>query len=376
MRSLTISVALVLAAAIPVGAADTAALRMALGQMPQAVLTSPYAELAQFVDMRVVRRLSGVDLTPRSLDRARLAGSIRALEALGIAGPQAWSEKAGIALGEVDYFLGFGQAPRTVTIWGLGNEAAAETLIIALGERGFVPVDGDILGNGEPMAMDPAKRDPATPWRSMIGAASFVARDESVIIQGSAPEAIAAQAGLVGAADHPIVATALAGLAETAGSEPVVQAMLVSPIIGMDGFDPAALMTPSQDLDAAWDNLLAQFEAGGDGLPPYALGIIADIAADPSAVAISLAYADCESAGEAVHLLSDRWSSSMPEPAQGRLESGLVKGVDTLCAATLTVTAEEAAPSANAIFDAVLNAHIRGALAALQIGSTQAGDTH
>ncbi len=29
-----------------------------------------------------------------------------------------------------------------------------------------------------------------------------------------------------------------------------------------------------------------------------------------------------------------------------------------------------------AIFDTVLNAHTRGALAALQIGSTQAGDTH
>jgi hypothetical protein len=374
MRILAISAAQVLAAANPVAAADTAALQAALGQMPQAVLNSPHPELAQFVDMGVLRDLSGAEVTPRSLDRVRLGRSIRALEALGVAGPEAWSEKAGIAADKVAYFLGFGQTPRTMTIWGLGSEAAAATLMTALGDRDFVPADGAILGNGEPMAMDPAKRDPASPWRSMIGAASFVAQDGNVIIQGPAPEAVAAHTELIAAADHPIVATALAGLAETAGSEPIVQAMLISPLIGIGGFDRATLMTPSLDMDAMMDKLLAQVEAAGDGLPPYVFGIVADIAADRPAVAISLTYADCEMADEAAKLLSERWTSTMAEMAQVGLESGVARGADTLCAATLTITADETSPSANPVFDAVLNAHMRGTFAALQIGATQAGD--
>lgn len=374
MRILAISAALVLAAANPVSAAETAALQTALGQMPQAVLSSPHPELAQFVDMGVLRHLSGAELTRRSLDRVRLGRSIRALEALGVAGPEAWSEKAGIAADEVAYFLGFGQAPRTITIWGLKSEAAAEALVIDLGERDFAPVDGDILGNGEPMAMDPAKRDPASPWRSMIGAASFVAQDGNVIVQGPAPEAVAAHAELIAAADHPIVATALAGLAETAASEPIVQAMLISPLIGIGGFDRATLMTPSLDMAAMMGEQRAQVEAAGDGLPPYVFGIFADIAADRPAVAISLTYADCEMADEAAKLLSERWTSTMAEMAQVGLESGVARGADTLCAATLTITADEGSPLANPVFDAVLNAQMRGTFAALQIGTTRAGD--
>lgn len=171
MRTRAISAALVFAAGIPAGAADTVALQMVLSQMPQAVLTSPQAELAQFIDMRVLRSLAGADMPRQSLDRARLGRSIRALEALGTAGPGAWSEKAGIAVVDVDYFLGFGPAPQASTICGLGSEAAAKKLVAALGERDFVPVEDDIPGNGEPpMVMDPAKRNPASPWRSMVGA--------------------------------------------------------------------------------------------------------------------------------------------------------------------------------------------------------------
>ena len=374
MRVLATSAALVLAAANPVAAADTAALQTALGHVPEAVLTSPQPELAQFIDMSVLRGLAGTDLRPRLLDRARVGRSIRALEALAIAGPQVWSEKAGIAVDEVNYFLGFGQVPQTMTIWGLGSEAAAATLMTALGDRDFVPADGAILGNGEPMAMDPAKRDPASPWRSMIGAASFVAQDGDVIVQGPAPEAVTMYGRMTPAADNPIVATALAGLADIGGREPIVQAILVSPVIGLGGTDRAALMTPSLDLDAIRDKLLAQVEAGGDGLPPYFSGIVADIAADRPAVAISLTYADCEMADEAAKMLAERWTSTMPEATQGELESGTTQGVDTLCAATLIITADEAAPATNPIFDAVLNAYMRGTLSALQIGTGPAGE--
>lgn len=374
MRAAALSAVLIIAAGNPAGAAEIDSLQKALGHLPEAVLTSPQPELAQFVDMGVLRDLAGAEVTPRSLDRARLGRSIRAIEALGIAGPQAWSERAGIAVDEVDFFLGFGQPPQTMTIWGLESEAVAETLMIALGDRDFAPADRDTLGNGEPMAMDPTKRDPASPWRSMVGSASFVRQDGNAIVQGPAPEAVAALAGMAGAADTAIVATALAGLSEAGGSAPIVQAMLVSPAIGLGGLDPAALMTPSTDLEAMKEALLQQVEAAGDGIPPYFSGIVADIAADQPAVAISLAYPDCDMAEHAAELLGERWASTMPDAAQGQLEGGVTQGMDALCAATLTITATEPSPVGNPIFDAVLNAHMRGSLAALQISASPAGE--
>ena len=70
MRILAISAAVVLAAALPVGAADTCTLRRAFGHVPEAVLASPQPELAQFIDMSVLRGLAGADLRRRSVSGA------------------------------------------------------------------------------------------------------------------------------------------------------------------------------------------------------------------------------------------------------------------------------------------------------------------
>ena len=93
----------------------------------------------------------------------------------------------------------------------------------------------------------------------------------------------------------------------------IVQAAVISPIMGLATVDPAkVLLSTSVDADIAKQNLKAAVEANRKGIPPYFSGILADAQVNKlPAVVISLAYADCATARQAVDGIRAAWKQSM-----------------------------------------------------------------
>src|SRR5690606_31246582 len=122
-----------------------------------------------------------------------------------------------------------------------------------------------------------SKRNPADPWRSSVGAATFAAARDNAIIQAAMPEALPMMlADAPAAGGNPIVVAALGGLEAILGDDLLVQAMLISPAFGLGSLDAAALLTQGGDIDSIRQKLEAELEAGSRGIPPYFGGIIAD----------------------------------------------------------------------------------------------------
>lgn len=372
MRLGTVAIVLLMTSNAPAAAQHLDPLSDALHTLPETILSNPEPHQAVFVNIGALLELTarqGVKLTPRSMARLQISTMLRPIEALHYASPDDWKEKAGIGLEEIRYFTGFGEPPNTVTIWGLKDGAAADRLVEALPDRGFMPmgIEG-VLGNGEPHAADLARRDPTDPWRSQIGAATFVAAKDNVVVQSSAPESlpeVVSNTPSVG--DNPVIAAAMAGLEGTIGDHLIVQAMLISPVFGLEGFNPANLLTSqSQDFEALKNDL----EAASKGIPPYLGGIISDAHLDRPVVAISLTYTDCSTAETAADLIEQRWIETMPEVAQGTISSGTVPSSDGLCAATLTITDDSSDYTVNPIFDALFRAYMQRSFTVLQIGET------
>lgn len=376
MRRVMITAALLLIANTPAQAQNLDALRQALDQMPANILGSPEPGQAYFVNVAVLQTLSnrqGTQLTPRSLSRAQLGAELRPIDALYSGGIEDWHEKAGLSLEEVRYFAGFGREPHKVAFWGLKDDAAAAGLIEDLTGLDFLPTDTEgVLGNGEPLAIDIARRNPGDPWRSQVGAATFAAARGAAVVQTTTPDAMLMLLGdTPSAGDQPIVRATMVGLESAVGDHQIVQAMVISPLIGIPRLDPASLRaTTAGDIEALKESLAAQLEDGRKGIPPYFGGIIADTHLDRPAVSISLAYADCETAETAASVLEQRWSETMPEGAQGAISSGTVPSPEGLCAATLTVVGDTGDHTVNPVFGALLNAFMRQSLTVLQIGES------
>ncbi|MHA6732116.1 hypothetical protein [Devosia sp. A369] len=374
MRLTAIAAALLLASSGSALAQNLDALTEAFGHLPEVILTNPVPDQAYFVDIEVVRgmaELAGTGLNARSLARTQVGAALRPIEALHMGGVEPWEVKSGIAFDQVRYFAGFGSTPNVVSIWGLADDAAATGLLHALTERDFVPVGGaGALGNGEPMAMDVTNRNPSDPWRSMVGAASFAAAKGNAVVQSPQPGALPMMVTEQNsAADNPIVATALAGLAQSVDDGRIVQAMLISPAFGLGAIDPSDFLLPQSDnFDDIRDRLEASMDASLKGIPPYFGGIIADVQLDSPAVALSISYGDCETAEIAARQIEQRWIQAMPEAAQGDITAATAEGIDGLCAATATIVGDSDDPTVNPVFNALFDLYMRRQFTVLQIG--------
>lgn len=370
---LTAAAAMLLTASVPALAQGLDPLQDALIKMPEMILSNPAPTQFHFVDMTALQTLAAresTELNVALLTRAAVGGTLPPFNALQMGGPGAWNEKSAVDVKDVRYFAGFGDVPNTISIWGLGGDDAAANLIAALdaGEFDAAGAEG-IIGNGKPMAMNPSKMDPADPWRSRVGAATFAAAKGNAIIQAPVPEALPVLlADAPSAGENAVVSAALAGLETALGDDLLVQAMLISPAFGLGSIDPAALLAPGADFDTIRQKLEADLKAGTAGIPPYFGGFVADAQGEQPAVLIALTYADCETAGVAAEQMEQRWRDTMPGTAQGDMETTSLKGADSLCAATLKVVGQNDSSLSNPIFQGFFDAYLRRDFTALQIG--------
>ena len=216
--------------------------------------------------------------------------------------------------------------------------------------------------------------DRGNPWRSKVGAATFAGAKGPVVIQASTPDALPDLIGDFGEASldrNPMIQALTAGLERAVGDHSIVQAMLISPAFGFATVDPIALMpSGTHDIDALREHLQAQITSGRTGIPPYLGGLIVDAHAETPAVAISLAYTDCETATFAATLIEERWTASMPDDAQGTMATATSEGPDGYCAALLTVTGDGTDNSLNPLFSRLFEMTARRDFTVLQVGET------
>ncbi|MFD2649377.1 hypothetical protein ACFSX5_16445 [Devosia albogilva] len=367
---LAAAAALLLTASFPVLAQGLDPLEDAMAKMPETVLSNPAAVQFNFVDVAALHTLAGAEgLNPTVLTRAMIGGMLPPYNALQLRGPEAWNEKSFVDVEDLRYLAGFGDAPTTITIWGLENEDAAASLISALDAADFDSVSPEgVIGNGEPLAMDPTKMDPADPWRSRVGAATFAAAKGNAVIQATVP----APFGVLleerpSMAESAVVTAALGGLEAALGDDLLVQAMLITPVFGLGAADLDIALI-GLDLDMMREKLEAELEAGTEGIPVYLGGFIADAQGEQPAVLISLTYADCATAERAAEQMAQRWSDTMPTQAQGDMETATIQSPDGLCAATLKVAGTSDAGLRNPVFQALFDAYLRRDFTVVQIG--------
>ncbi|MBB1626418.1 hypothetical protein A9974_14400 [Achromobacter sp. UMC71] len=354
---------------------STQSLQQAFKQLPPMVLGAPEAMQVFFMDVQAWRGLEKTGPSPEGLRRLAFAPFIRPLESLGY-GLDPWSLNAKVSFDDVSYFAGFGQAPANISYWGLKDKQAVAKLVADLKQGDFAAVDGDVPGliaNGAAGAMDMKKGNPKDPWRGMMGKTSFVLPRDTALIQASSAadmKRLAQPAPSV--ADNEIVAAAVAGLKEGVPADRgrIVQAVVISPVIGLAAIDPAkVLLASGADINTAKQNLQAAAEANGRGIPPYFGGIIADAQIDNlPAVVVSLSYADCATAKQAVDGIGAAWKESMAAAVEAKI-SGRTVEAGKLCAAVVNLTSPKAENAGNPILAQVMNRYMRRELTLLQIGT-------
>lgn len=355
---------------------STYVLEQALKQIPQKALSTAEAMQIFFLDTQAWRGLEKAEPTVDAMQRLAMPQQIRPLESIGF-GLEVWSTNAQVSFNEISYFAGFGQAPSNVSYWGLQNEEAVQSLIKTLKGDDFIAVDGEVAGlisNGEANKLDFTKADAGNPWRGVTGASSFVLPLDSGLIQTSSPsdmKALSQPAPSV--ADSEIVVAALNGLKDAvpSGNGKIVQAMIISPILGLDGVDPAKILpsTPD-DIETAKKNFADNIEANSRGIPPYFAGFIADAQIDSApAVVFSLSYADCSMADQAVKGIEAAWKETVAGAVEGEI-SGRSVQAGKLCAAVVRVVAPKAESAANPILINVMRRYLQRNFTVLQIGTT------
>jgi hypothetical protein len=372
MRRSIIAASLVLTTSMPVLAQNLDTLRDGLNALPASLLMQNRGDLAYFVDVQAIHTLGANNPDLRPYFRLMLGTEINALDSLSRTDPAEWQERAGIALDQLRFMMGYGVPPNVVNLWGLANEAATAEMMTALEARGFETAGATgVIGNGEPMRMDPQRRDPSDPWRTRIGAAQFAAAKGNSVVQAQTPqEALLVSSSQPALGDNPIFATALAGLEQSVGDHWILQAAVISPAFGLGGIDPALVLSPSGDMDETRQKIEEQMAALGKGIPPYLGGIIADVQGESTGISIALAYTDCEMAQLAADLIGTRWSEMAGEAAQGEMADKTVESQNGLCAATLSVFIESDNLELNPAYRSVLDAYFGRQPGILQIGES------
>ncbi len=355
---------------------STQTLRQALMQIPQVALAAPEAMQVFFVDVQAWRGLEKAGPSADGMRRLSFAQWISPLQSIGY-GLDPWSASARISFDELSYFAGFGQAPGNITYWGLKDRQAADKLVDRLKQADFVAVNGDVSGliaNGEANKPDMTKARGRDPWRGTMGSASFVLPLGAALVQ--APAATGMK--ILGqpkpsVADSEFVAASIAGLKEAvpAASGQIVQAAVISPVLGLQALDPSKVVFSAPgDMETAKQKLKALAESSGRGIPPYFAGVIADAQIkNVPAVVISLSYADCSTAKQAVDGVGAAWKQSMASAVQAEV-SGRTVQAGKLCAAIVSVTAPKAENAGNPILAQVMNRYMQRDFTVLQIGSS------
>lgn len=355
---------------------STQTLQQALKQVPEQALTAPEAMQLYFIDVQAWRGLEPSGPTPDGMRRLALAQWIRPLQSAGH-GLDQWSTNAKIPFDTLSYFAAFGQAPGNVTYWGLKDKQSVEKLVASLKQADFTEVGGGVprlIANGEANKMDMTKAGGRDPWRGDMGKASFVLPLDTALVQASAAGGMAALAkSAPSVADSGIVAAALNGLkvAVPAGGGRIVQAAIISPVLGLAALDPAqVLSSASGDTDSAAQKLKALAESSGRGIPPYFAGIIADAQVNNApAFVMSLSYADCAAARQAVEGIGAAWKQDMAGVVTAEV-SGRAVPSGKLCAAVVSVTGAKAENAGNPIFSQVMNRYMQRDFNVLRIGAT------
>lgn len=352
---------------------NTQTLQQALKQMPQAVLSNTEAIQVSFMDVQAWLGLQNGAPTADAMRRLSIAQSIRPLESAGY-GLEQWSANAKVSFDEISYFAGFGQAPAAISYWGLKDKQALNTLLGNLKETGFAAVQADVpgvLANGGPDQMDMSKANPKDPWRGMMGKASFVLPLDTALAQATSAAGMKALAQTSpSVADSDVVAATLTGLQKTLPAEGrIVQAAVISHVMGLGAIDPAKVLSSATgDINVARKNLEAAAAAKARGIPPYFSGILADAQINKQpAVLISLSYADCAAARQAVDGIEAAWKESMAEAVAAEVAGKTVEA-GKLCAAVVTLTATQAGNAGNPILAQIMDRYMRRDLSLLQIG--------
>ena len=378
MRVRALALGLVTVCGTSVAAQDsTHTLQQAFKQVPQLVLTAPEAMQFVFLDVQAWRGLEKAGPTADGMRRLSIAQAINPLQSIGY-GLDKWSDSAKVPFDELSYFAGFGQAPGNVTYWGLKDKESAAKLMDRLKQADFKTVNGDVAGlmaNGEANKPDMTKATGQDPWRGTMGMPTFVLPLDAALVQASSPTGMKTLAQPTpSVADSEMVAASVAGLRQAvpSGGGQIVQAAIVSPVIGLQGVDPAKVLTSSPgDMEAAKQKLQALAESSGRGIPPYFGGIIADVQIkNVPGVVISLSYAGCSTAKQAVDGIGAAWTQSMASAVQAEV-SGRTVQAGKLCAAVVSMIAPKAENAGNPILAQIMNRYMRRDLTVLQIGSSR-----
>jgi len=373
MRRIATAV-LLWAISVPALAAGVEPLRDSLAKMPESVLTLPTAVQFSYVDVAALHAIAGHEgLNQTVLGRAIIGSTfLPAYKSLETDSSQTWSKKSHIDRTDLLYLAGFGAALKTIAIWGLNDDTAADALIDALDASDFDAVgDKEIIGNGQPGTKDSLKNDPADPWRGINGRPTFAAAKGNAVIQASTPELLVPLLDeRPSMAENAVVTTALAGLDAALDGDLLVQAMLVTPMFGLGRPDTEDLLIIGLNLDVMRERLEARLKPGTDGIPPYLGGFIADAQGEQPAVVISLAYADCETAKQAAEQIGQRWQDTMGQAAQGEIRTASVSAPGG-CAAILKVAGKTAADPGNPILKALFDTYPRRQFDVLQIGKAR-----
>ncbi|CAB3651596.1 hypothetical protein LMG26690_00087 [Achromobacter animicus] len=356
---------------------STQTLQQALKQVPQVVLSAPEAIQISFLDVQAWRDLEKAGPSADAMRRLSISQAITPLQSIGF-GLDKWSANAHIPFDELSYFAGFGQSPSNVTYWGLKDKPSAAKFADRLKQAGFKPVDGDVAGllaNGEPNKPDMTKATGQQPWRGTMGMPTFVLPLDTALVQAAGPTGMKTLSQTApSVADSEIVGAAVTGLKDEVPSDGgrIVQAAVISSVFGLQGVDPAKVLSGSPgDLESAKQKLQAAAAASGRGIPPYFAGIIADVQVkDVPAVVISLSYADCAAAQQAVDGVGAAWKQGMAATVQADVKGRTVQA-GKLCAAVVTLTAAKAENAGNPILSQIMNRYMQRDASVLQIGTSQ-----
>lgn len=356
---------------------STQTLQQALKQIPQKALSTPDAMQIFFLDVQAWRGLEKTGPSADGMRRLSLAQAIRPIQSIGY-GLDKWSESAKISFDDLSYFSAFGRAPANISYWGMKDKKSVGKLVDGLKQADFVAVGGDVSGliaNGEANKMDFKKSNASDPWRGTTGSTSFVLPLDAAVIQASSAMDMNALAQpKPSVADSEIVAVSVAGLKDAVplGSGQIVQAAVISPVIGLDGVDPAKILTASPgDIEAAKQNLKEAAASSARGIPPYFAGIIADAQINNApAVVISLSYADCATAKQAIDGMEAAWKESMTGAVEAKVAGRTVQA-GQLCAAVVSITSAKAENAGNPILSQVMNRYMQRDLTVLRIGASR-----
>ncbi|WMD23021.1 hypothetical protein RAS12_11805 [Achromobacter seleniivolatilans] len=355
----------------------TQSLQQALKQIPQVVLSNPEAMQVVFMDVQAWRGLEKIGPSADGMRRLAFAQMIRPIESIGY-GLDQWSLNAKVSFDDVSYFAGFGQAPFNISYWGLKDKQAVGKLITSLKQSDFATVDGGapgLIANGADGQMDMKKANAKDPWRGMMGKSSFVLPLDTALIQASSAAGMKTLAQPTpSVADSEVVAASVAGLRAAVPSDrgQIVQAAVISPVMGLTAVDPAKVLHSSGgDIESAKRNMKAAVEANSRGIPAYFSGIIADAQIDNApALVVSLSYADCDTAKQAVDGIGAAWKESMASAVEAKV-SGRTVEAGKLCAAVVTLISPKAENAGNPILSQVMNRYMQRQFTLLQIGSAR-----